>query len=190
MKATPREEAPGTSTGPGELRIERWLPGPAERLWSWLTESEKRGLWLAPGSMEPRVGGRVELHFRHADLSHEKEYPPQFGEMSDGHTILGTVTLWDPPRRLGYTWGEETYDTEVEFELVPQGEEVLLVVTHRRLRSRPALFSVAAGWDAHLGILADRLADREPRGFWSTHERLERGYAERLADAAVAPPVP
>jgi hypothetical protein len=53
-------EAPGTATGPGELRIERWLPGPAERIWAYLTDSEKRGAWLAPGEMELRVGGRVE----------------------------------------------------------------------------------------------------------------------------------
>jgi len=53
------------------------LPGPIERVWAYLMESEKRGKWLATGNMELRVGGRVELHFCHADLSPHAETPPE-----------------------------------------------------------------------------------------------------------------
>lgn len=41
-------------TGYGEkiaeesIRFERLLPGPIERVWAFLTESDKRGQWLAP----------------------------------------------------------------------------------------------------------------------------------------------
>ena len=31
------------------VRFERLLPGPIERVWSYLTDSEKRGKWLASG---------------------------------------------------------------------------------------------------------------------------------------------
>ena len=55
------------------LRIRRVLPGPIERVWAYLTESEKRGRWLAAGPMELRVGGRVELTFRNTDLSAHAE---------------------------------------------------------------------------------------------------------------------
>ena len=41
------------------LRMRRVLPGPIERVWAYLTESEKRGRWLASGPMELNVGGRV-----------------------------------------------------------------------------------------------------------------------------------
>ena len=178
-------EALGTSPAPGEVRIERWLPGPVERIWAYLTESEKRGLWLAPGEMELRVGGRVEHHFRHADLSHEKKPPAKYGDYEDGHVVHGTVTRCDPPRLLSYTWGDGEEDSEVAFELFPlQDGEVRLVVTQRRLRSRDGMVSVAAGWHTHLGILLDRLEGRTPRGFWSTHGRLEAEYAERFAPAA------
>lgn len=177
-------EALGTSPAPGEVRIERWLPGPVERIWAYLTDSEKRGLWLAPGQMEPRAGGRVEHRFRHADLSHEKKPPARYGDYEGGHVMHGTVTRCEPPRLLSYTWGDGEDDSEVCFELFPlEDGEVRLVVTHRRLRSREGMANVAAGWHVHLGLLLDHLEGREPRGFWSAHGRLEAGYARHLAAA-------
>jgi uncharacterized protein YndB with AHSA1/START domain len=180
-------EAPGTSPAPGEVRIERWLPGPMERIWAYLAESEKRGLWLAPGEMELREGGRVEHRFRHADLSHETKPPAKYGAYENGHVMHGTVLACEPPRLLSYTWGDGEEDSEVTFELFPlEDGEVKLVVTQRRLRSRDGMANVAAGWHAHLGILLDRLAGREPRGFWSTHGRLEAEYTKRFAAAPAA----
>jgi len=67
----------GTFTEPGTIRFERLLPGPIERVWSYLTESKKRGKWLATGEMELRVGGNVELIFNHADLSPHTEQVPE-----------------------------------------------------------------------------------------------------------------
>jgi uncharacterized protein YndB with AHSA1/START domain len=164
---------------PRTLRIERLLPGPIERLWAYLTEPGKRAQWLAGGPMELRVGGRAELKFRHADLSHEKTAPERFRGMEGGQVLDCRITACDAPRLLSYTWGEDW--GEVTFELSPRGNSVLLVVTHQRLGERGTIASVAAGWHAHLGILADRLDAREPRGFWSAYLRLEEEYERRLA---------
>jgi len=181
-------EAPGTSPAPGEVRLERWLPGPAERVWAYLTESDMRGRWLAPGEMELRVGGRVEHRFRHADLSHEKTPPAPYEAYEAGHVMTGTITRCEPPRLLAYTWGGGDDESEVTFDIVPQaGGEVLLVVTQRRLRSVRGMANVAAGWHTHLGILLDHLEERPPRGFWSAHARCEADYAVRLAGAEPAP---
>jgi uncharacterized protein YndB with AHSA1/START domain len=169
----------GVLTEAGTLRIERVLPGPIERLWGYLTEPGKRAKWLAGGPMELHVGGTARLEFRHADLSTEKTPPEKFSKMEGGHTLKCRVTACDPPRRLSYTWGEDW--GEVTFELAPRGKEVLLVVTHRRLGGRGTIASVAGGWHAHLAILADRLNECEPRGFWSTYMRLEADYERRLA---------
>jgi hypothetical protein len=54
------------------------------------------------------------------------------------------------------------------------------VLTHRRLANTQTMISVASGWDAHLGILIDRLNDEEPRGFWSAHARLEAHYRQKF----------
>ena len=59
----------GVLTEARTIRFQRVLPGPIERVWAFLTESDKRGRWLASGPMELRVGGRVELNFRHAELA-------------------------------------------------------------------------------------------------------------------------
>ena len=176
----------GAHTGPGTVRLERYLPGPVERIWEYLTDGKKRGVWLAAGETEQRVGGRVELRFRHADLSHEKVPPEKFAAYNEGHVMFGTVTRCDPPHALGYTWGDGADDSEVLFELFPRGEEVLLVVTHQRLRSREGMANVSSGWHVHLGILIDHLQGREPRGFWSSHARLEAEYTGRLAGAEPA----
>ena len=175
----------GTSPAAGEVRIERRLPGPVERVWAYLTDSEKRGLWLAPGAMDLRVGGRVEHRFRHSDLSHETTPPAHYAAYKAGHVMHGTITHCDPPRLLSYTWGDEGDDSEVSFELSPlDGGDVKLVVTQRRLRSRAGMANVAAGWHVHLSILLDRLHGRAPRGFWSAHGRMEAEYTERFATAA------
>ena len=52
---------------PGEIRIMRTLPGPIERVWTYLTDPAKRAKWFAGGPMELRAGGKrlaakVERH--------------------------------------------------------------------------------------------------------------------------------
>jgi uncharacterized protein YndB with AHSA1/START domain len=170
----------GVVTETGTLRLERLLPGPIDRIWAYLTESEKRAKWLAGGPMELRVGGRAELQFRHADLSAEKTPPERFKSKDGGQILECRILACDPPRLLSYTWGTDWGD--VTFELTPQGKNVLLVVTHSRLGTK-GMVTVAAGWHAHLGILAERLDGREPTGFWTAYLRLEAEYEKRLARA-------
>jgi uncharacterized protein YndB with AHSA1/START domain len=171
-----REEF-GVATGPDSLRLERVLPGPVERVWAYLTESEKRGKWLASGPMELRVGGHVELTFLHADLSSEKTAPEEYRQIECGHKQPGTITQCDPPRLLAYTWGG---GSEVMFELTPQGNDSLLVITHRKLSGRAATVDTLGGWDAHTGILSDQLNGVEPRPFWTTFLERKAEYDKRV----------
>ncbi|WP_027135276.1 SRPBCC family protein [Geminicoccus roseus] len=178
----------GTLIAPDTLRFERRLPGPIQRIWAYLTEPDKRARWLAGGPMELRQGGGVTLEFRHADLSATvDDGAAQAGRCDGTATVHGRVTRCDPPRLLAYTWGEDSgQDSEVTFELSEQDELVHLVLTHRRLRSASGRLSVAGGWHAHLAVLQDRLAGREPPPFWRTHQRLEAEYRDRLGSAASA----
>jgi hypothetical protein len=84
----------GELTEPETFRIERLLPGPIERVWSYLTEPEKRKRWFGAGPMELRAGGRVKLQFKFSELSAEKT-PPTKGDECE---IPGRVTRCDPPR--------------------------------------------------------------------------------------------
>jgi uncharacterized protein YndB with AHSA1/START domain len=170
----------GVVTRARTVRFNRVLPGPIERVWAYLTESDKRATWLAAGPMELRVGGPVELTFRNADLTPHAETPPDKYKARGG-VLRGRITRCEPPRLLSYTWGEASGGkSEVTFELSPQGEDVLLALTHRRLPDRTTMVNVGSGWHTHLGILVDHLSGREPQPFWSTYTRLEAEYEQRL----------
>jgi len=169
---------------PGTLRFERLLPGPIERVWGYLTESDKRAQWLASGEMEPRVGAPVQLKFYHSSLSrHTAPVPEQYKNNEEGQITEHTVTRWEPPRVLSITWGSgKDGPSEVTFELTPEGSQVRLVLTHRRLRDRKAMLAVGPGWHTHLAVLVDRLNAREPQAFWSTFTAAKAEYENRLPE--------
>ena len=172
-----------TVIAPLTVRIERTLPGPIERVWSFLTESEPRGRWLASGDMQLKVGGRVEHVFNNSKLTeNDVAPPPKYAQYADENRMQGRVLACEPPRLLAYSWGEGADASEVRFELSTQGNDVRLVLTHSRLPNREQMLSVAGGWHTHLDILADHLNGRTPPGFWATHTRLEAEYAKRIPE--------
>jgi len=166
---------------PDTLRFERLLPGPIDRVWAYLTESDKRAQWLASGEMEKRTGGSVMLSFDHATLSKDTAPAPEKFKNAGCKETPHSVTVWDPPRTLGLTWGSADEPSEVTFELTPQEDKVRLVLTHRRLVQRKTRLGVAGGWHTHLIVLEDRLNGREPQAFWTTFTELEGEYETRLA---------
>ena len=169
----------GTRIAPDTLRIERTLPGPIERVWTYLVDPAKRATWFARGPMELKPGGHVELHFDHDDFSDEP-YPEKYRKYK-GVKSLGTIVVAEPPRLLVFDWGEDDGTaSRVTFELSERGKDVHLVLTHSRLSSRDAMLNVAGGWHSHLAVLADRLAGVEPKGFWTKLVRAEEEYARRI----------
>jgi uncharacterized protein YndB with AHSA1/START domain len=165
-------------TGAGQVRIERLLPGPIERVWEYITDSEKRSKWLAAGPIEPRVGGAVRFQFLHTKLSPENAPAPEkYREHENKASMTGEVLEWQPPTRLRITWNESAgHHSEALFELSPQEDAVLLVITHRRLPNRNAMVGVGAGWHTHLTVLEDVLRGRTPGAFWNTFNPLEAQY--------------
>ncbi len=173
----------GKLVAPGIIRFERLLPGAIDDVWAYLTESEKRGRWLAKGEMDLQVGGRVDLHFFHAQLSPVKEKTPEkYGSYESGVHIYGYITRCSPPTLLSFTWDEASGEkSEVTFELAKKSSEVLLTVTHRyQGHSRIAMIGFASGWHAHLYFLESCLKKQVPGGFWEVHTRLEKVYEKRL----------
>ncbi|QEY11571.1 SRPBCC family protein [Cellvibrio sp. KY-YJ-3] len=173
----------GVLTAPDTLRIERLLPGPIERVWQYLTDSDKRATWLAAGNVEQQIGGKVEHTFRNSELSPEHDIPPpKYSSCAGDVAMLGKVTACEPLRLLSYIWnaGSEV-ESEVSFELAPEQDQVKLTVTHRRLTNPDERLSVAGGWHTHLNILRDVLNGKIPPGFWKVHTQLEQEYAARLA---------
>ena len=164
----------------GEVRIIRTLPGPIERIWEYLTDPDKRARWFAGGPMEPRPGGKIELFFRHANIAPHEVPPEKMKKVhEEGFTMPGKILRWEPPRVLSYTFDE---DSDVTFELTPQGKEVLLVLTHHaRGVDLPDITGYASGWHAHLMLLLALLEEKPLPPFWSTHAKLKEDYSRLLA---------
>jgi uncharacterized protein YndB with AHSA1/START domain len=132
------------------VRFERTLPGPIERVWEFLTTTERLPGWFGNGRIEPREGGAVTL--------------------MDGH-IRGVVTQWKPPRLLAYTWNvfdpgdrESAYpESYLTFTLEPRGDEVLLTLTHVPVLERFEKQN-AMGWHTFLDLLDGALNGRIDEG--------------------------
>lgn len=171
----------GVIVAPGTIRFERMLPGPIERVWSYITEPDKTALWIASGTIDLRVGGSCEWHCDYGldqasgDKAHDK-----------APVVYGEILELDPPRLFRAMWdasecsntSQDGAITEITYELTPRGGEVLLVLTHRRLPNIEDIRSALAGWHLHLDILVDVLNGRTPSPFWETHEYLESVYQD------------
>lgn len=167
-------DAYGKLTEPATLKIQRLLPGPIERVWAYLTESDLRRQWLAAGEMEMKLGAPFEFVWRNDELTNPPgQRPPGFAAE---HRMQSHIIELDPPRKLAITWGSTG---GVSFELTPDGNDVLLTVIHRRVLDRTTLLNVSTGWHAHLDMLVARMTGREPAPFWDGFSRLKSEYDRR-----------
>jgi uncharacterized protein YndB with AHSA1/START domain len=151
MTTQPEKDQSATFLKVPGVRFERILPGPIERVWEHLTNTSLLRAWFGEKSnIEPRQGGAVRL--------------------MDGH-IRGIVTQWQPPHRLSYTWNVFAPDdppdavsaypeSYLTLTLQPQGDNVLLVLTHLPVLERFEKQN-AMGWHTFLDILTDTLAGRK-----------------------------
>jgi uncharacterized protein YndB with AHSA1/START domain len=171
-------DAYGVLTEPATLKIQRLLPGPVERVWAYLTESELRRQWLAAGEMEMNVGAPVELVWRNDELTNPPGQRPT--GFSEEQQMQSRITELDPLRKLAIAWQG---GGDVSFELEPRGSEVLLTVIHRRLPDRATTLMIGAGWHMHLDILAARATGKEPEPFWDGWSRLRKEYDRRVPAA-------
>jgi len=175
MDTTTTPDAYGALIEPTTLKIQRLLPGPIERIWAYLTDSELRRKWLAAGAMEMKIGAPFEFVWRNGELNDPPtERPADFPEE---HRMKSRITECDPPRRLTFAWNNSG---DVTFELEPKGKGVLLTVIHRRLPDRSTMLKVSAGWHMHLDVLAARASGNEPAPFWQGWSRLRDEYDQRL----------
>lgn len=105
-------------------------------VWAMLTEPAQLVLWLAPGEIEPRVGGAACLDF-----------------VDSGTVIDSTVAAWDPPNLLEYSWsGPGEPERPVRFELHDLGASTRLTLTLGVPEDEDVARS-CAGWEAHLEML-------------------------------------
>jgi uncharacterized protein YndB with AHSA1/START domain len=178
-------DAYGKLVDPQTVVFERLLPGPIERVFEYLWDEDKRKLWFTTGAMPTIPGEKFQMHWKHSNYSPNKSVAPDaMKEMDEkGHDSINTLLVFEPPYSLVFTFGEGKYGpdkaTEVEFLLKPQGDKVLLTLTHSKIPERPYALGVSGGWHAHLDVLEMQLKGETPPGFWDIWRKYDGAYAKR-----------
>lgn len=164
----------GTLVEPTTLVIQRWLPGPVDRVWKYLADSKFRQKWLAAGDMDLAPGAPVELVWRNDRLSAPSDPRPE--GFSKEERMQSQVIAVDPMRLLTIAWGQG----DVTFELKEKGDRVLLTLTHRGLDDHGTRTKVAAGWHMHLDVLRAEASGTKAESFWSGWVKRRDEYEVRL----------
>lgn len=168
-----------TRTAPNTVQLERLLDAPIERVWEFLVDPVKRGLWFAAGPLEQKPGGALAFTFDHDNLSANDVPYPEKHLKTKGMVGEGHVSEFDPPHVIAFNWSKDGGDV-ARFELTPQGGKTRLVLTHSHLATREDQVGVASGWTAHLAALEQALRGERLPDFWAVlaeaEERYERAF--------------
>jgi len=122
--------------GRAEARMTRRFAYAPRQVWALLTDSTRLPEWLAPGTIEARIGGSAKLNF-----------------VDSGIVIDSKISACEPQRLLEYSWSRPGDPLRpVRWELSEDGVGTTLTL----ILSLPAAEDAArscAGWEAHLEML-------------------------------------
>jgi uncharacterized protein YndB with AHSA1/START domain len=153
--------------GSAQLRFERTLPHPPERVWQALTDPEQLRQWyMAHALIDGRPAGSVDM----------MSGPARFH-------VTGRILFWEPPRIFEYEWNVEPRAelpqgerSVVRWELTPSGSHATrLVLTHRRLTAATAN-GFAPGTHAFLDRLTAQLAGSALPNWMQRYGEVQHGY--------------
>ncbi len=166
------------------IQFVRVLPGPIEKIWDYLVDSEKRGQWFAKGPFG-KVGEPFELRWKHSELSPNTAPPPDsMAEMDKtGHSAVNTLLKMEPPHLLAFTFGGSKMSpdkiSEVEFRLEDMGDnKVRLTLTHSKIPDESYRTGVTGGWHSHLDVLQYRAEGKTPPAFWNVWREAQNAYGK------------
>ncbi len=137
---------------------------PPAVVWQALTEPAMLAQWLAPGSIDPRVGGAARLDF------------------ADSGTVIDSqVSAFEPGRVLEYSWSSPGEPLRpVRWELAADGEATALsLVVQTPPGEDPG--RACAGWEAHLEMLAAALAGAPIKFPFATFKAAREAYRPIVA---------
>jgi uncharacterized protein YndB with AHSA1/START domain len=153
------------------LKFTRRLSYPPAKVWRALTEAEHLAAWF-PTTIEGERAPGARLRFAFRDI----EAAPLDGEM----------LAFEPPSLMELRWGDEI----LRFEVVPQGDDSVLVFTCM-FEEIGKVSRDGAGWHSCLDLLGLEMAGRVAP--WSAGDRwreLRDAYVERFGPEAstIGPP--
>jgi uncharacterized protein YndB with AHSA1/START domain len=121
------------------LSFERRLSHPVERVWRAIAEPDELEHWFPSKVVVDELGAGAEMSFEFEDMP-----------LDAPSTMTGRVTDFDPPRVLGFYWGED----HLRFELEPvDGDQECVLRVTVVLGTEDKAARDAAGWH----VCLDRL---------------------------------
>jgi uncharacterized protein YndB with AHSA1/START domain len=144
------------------VRFVRRYPHSPERVWAAVSEPVGLEHWFPSRvELQARVGGRITFR-------DDPNLPAQ---------TSGTVLVYDPPKRLAFTWGGDELHLSVE----PDGDGAVLTLLNV-LAARDTAARNAAGWAVCLAELDKYLREGAADGPHSpTAEPWQEHYAAYVA---------
>ncbi len=137
-----------------------------EEVWAELTESARLSRWLAPGTIELKVGGLARIDFS-----------------DSGSVIDSPVTAMQPLRLLAYSWSSPGQpDRPIRWELEPLGPMTRLTLQVTVPSSEDAA-RAAAGWSAHLEMLWAALMGVPVKFPLNAFKAARAAFAAELSEA-------
>ncbi|MGI8329280.1 SRPBCC family protein [Actinomadura scrupuli] len=157
------------------VRFQRTYDHPIERVWDAVARPEELAHWFPSAvEIEPRAGGTIAFS----------------GDPNVGPTT-GTVLVYEPPRRLAFTWSGE----ELHLDLEPVDARRCRLTLVNVLQAPDAAARNAAGWSVCLAELGKHLAGERADGPhsptaepWQAH--FDAYVAAGMPSGAPVPGVP
>jgi uncharacterized protein YndB with AHSA1/START domain len=126
------------------VRFRRTYPHPVERLWAAVTEPGELAHWFpSTVRMDSHAGGKIE-----------------FADDPNLESSSGTILVYEPPRRLAFTWGGD----ELHFEIEPVDDGSCTLTLINVLAGEDAAARNAAGWTVCLAELAKHVSGGTAEG--------------------------
>ncbi|HLI66225.1 MAG TPA: SRPBCC family protein [Caulobacteraceae bacterium] len=159
-----------------EMRFERTIPRPVEKVWSALTVPERLADWFGePVEIDLRVGGNYLVMF----------------PGGDDNLVEGRIVACEPPRLLAFEWFSSGGNTVVRWELAPV-EGGCRLAFHQTGLNAWWFLGGAAGWadfvDDLVSVACDGKALEETPGHHQTEsERYRKMYGAFVPGFDVRP---
>lgn len=133
-QATGRVEATG---GGRDLILERYFDAGVDDVWASITEPDRTARWFGAWTGEPGVGSVVQV-----TMGFEEGSP----------VMPMTITVCEPPRRLGVSATDEYGEWNLEAFVEPDGGRTRLTFVHH-LDDAANAAEVGPGWEYYLDAL-------------------------------------
>ena len=142
----------------------RALEHPPAEVWRMLTDPAKLAEWLAPGHIEPTVGGAARLDF------------------ADSGTVIDSkVSAYQEDRVLEYSWSSANEpERPIRWQVAPDGAGARLTLTVTTPAGEDP-GRACAGWEAHLEMLEAALEGAPIKFPFERFKAAREAYREKVA---------